>query len=442
MISWFSFYKPLFMAQLLLAEFLCTCRLPRRSGFWLRYAVTVAVCLLFSVLIPGEPDGPVGLSLIFLLLFAFTFALNCFCFDVSVLSLLFCLSVAYVVQHFAYCLSNCMLLLTGLNTNVYGVYTEEVIMHTLPVNAVFGYIFSFVIYYFSYYLFYLFFARRIRKREEPRIRNIPLFFLSIIAILFSIFINAVVVYGTDNGDLIIAVNFYNAACCLFIVYVLFGILNKTRMEKELSFVYGMLSKAEEQYEASKKNIEMINIKCHDLKQQIRTIGRANYINDTAIAEMSEAISIYDSAIKTGNVPLDIILTEKSLYCYKNSVVLSCMADGQLLGFMNEAEIYGMFGNALDNAISAVLALDDPEKRCVGLSVARVKGFVAVNVHNYYAGEIKRSEDGLPLTTKKEGEHGLGLKSIRYIAEKYGGKMSVQAEEGIFNLNILFPISEN
>ena len=45
--------------------------------------------------------------------------------------------------------------------------------------------------------------RRIRKREEPRIRNIPLFFLSIIAILFSIFINAVVVYGTDNGDLII-----------------------------------------------------------------------------------------------------------------------------------------------------------------------------------------------------------------------------------------------
>lgn len=203
MISWFSFYKLLFMAQLLLAEFLCTCRLPRRSGFWLRYAVTVAVCLLFSVLIPGEPDGPVGLSLIFLLLFAFTFALNCFCFDVSVLSLLFCLSVAYVVQHFAYCLSNCMLLLTGLNTNVYGVYTEEVILHTIPVNAVFGYIFSFVIYYFSYYLFYLFFARRIRKREEPRIRNIPLFFLSIIAILFSIFINAVVVYGTDNGDLII-----------------------------------------------------------------------------------------------------------------------------------------------------------------------------------------------------------------------------------------------
>ena len=44
--------------------------------------------------------------------------------------------------------------------------------------------------------------------------------------------------------------------------------------------------------------------------------------------------------------------------------------------------------------------------------------------------------------KEEGEHGLGLKSIRYIAEKYGGKMSVQAEEGIFNLNILFPISEN
>lgn len=442
MISYFSFYKPLFMFQLLAAEYLTTCRLPRRKWFWLRYALTVAGCFAFSVLLPGEPQSAIGLSFIFLLLFSVTFVLHCFCFDVSALSLLFCLSTAYVVQHFAYCLSNCMLLLSNLNENIYGIYTEEVVLQTLPVNAAFGYIFSFLIYYLSYYLFFLFFAGRIQKREEPHLKNIPLFFFSIVSILFSIFINAIVVYGTTNGELIIAVNFYNAACCFFIVYVLFGALSKSKIERELNAVYGILHKAEEQYDQSKKNIEMINIKCHDLKQQIRTIGRANYINDTALAEISEAISIYDSEIQTGNTPLDIILTEKNLYCYKKSITLSCLADGKLLNFMNEAEIYSMFGNALDNAISAVLAIDEPEKRCIGLSVGQVKQFIAINVHNYYNGELNRGQDGLPATTKQAGEHGYGLKSIRYIAEKYGGRLSVNGENGVFNLNILFPLRKS
>lgn len=47
---------------------------------------------------------------------------------------------------------------------------------------------------------------------------------------------------------------------------------------------------------------------------------------------------------------------------------------------------------------------------------------------------------MPSTTKKDKEnHGYGLKSIIYIAEKYGGKVSVKASGGVFDLNIIFPI---
>ena len=33
-----------------------------------------------------------------------------------------------------------------------------------------------------------------------------------------------------------------------------------------------------------------------------------------------------------------------------------------------------------------------------------------------------------------------MKSIKMLAEKYGGYVSVKAEDGVFNLNILLPIS--
>ena len=50
------------------------------------------------------------------------------------------------------------------------------------------------------------------------------------------------------------------------------------------------------------------------------------------------------------------------------------------------------------------------------------------------------EDDLPKTTKKNKQyHAIGLKSIRYIAEKYGGDISVSTEMNCFNLEVLLPV---
>ena len=47
------------------------------------------------------------------------------------------------------------------------------------------------------------------------------------------------------------------------------------------------------------------------------------------------------------------------------------------------------------------------------------------------------EDGLPCTTKKEeqGYHGYGMKSMKLIAEKYGGSLDVQITKDVFSLAI-------
>ena len=444
MITLFSFYKPLFMFQLLAAEFLFCCRLRRRSHFWLRYALAVILCFGFSVALVWQPDNAIGLSVIFLLMFSATLGASLFVYDVSFGSLLFCLTSAYLLQHFAYCISNCVLLICGLNTNIYGVYTEEVIIQQpVSVSEMFGHILTFAVYYLSYWLVYLFFSRRIRRDEEPRLKSRSLLPVCVCALALSIVVNAVFVYLATDGDLIMLMNVYNAACCLFIIYVLFNMLKKTAMQRELDAVNRMLSKAEEQYEASKRSIELVNIKCHDLKQQIRTIGRANFINEAAIKEISGVISVYDSAIDTGNGPLDIILTEKSLMCRGEGIAIDCIADGSLLSFMTEAEIYSMFGNAIDNAARAVLAAGEGVSRRIGITVRKVRSFVTVQVRNPFSGGLHLSGDGLPKTTKADGaNHGLGLKSIRYIAEKYKGRMSVKTEDNMFYLNIIFPLREH
>ena len=430
----------MFMAQLLIAEFLFCCRLRRRSYFWLRYLCVIVLCLGLSVAIIWTPENALELSVIFIAMFAATLFASLLCFDVSFSSLLFCLTCAYILQHFAYCITNCVHLVFGLNSNVYGVYTEEVaISQGISAGEMFGNIFSFVVYYLSYWLFYLFFARKINRNGEPRLKNRSLLPACVGALALSIVVNAIVVYATSDGDIIVLMNAYNAACCLFMIYVLFSMLSKSAMQHELDAVTDMLARAEEQYAVSKKSIELINIKCHDMKQQIRTIGRNKFINDDAISEIYDAVSLYDSGMDTGNGSLDIILTEKSLACRKSGITLECMADGSLLSFMTEAEIYSLFGNAIDNAVRALSEDNALASRRIGLTVRRMKGFVTVQVRNAFSGKLKTGEDGLPVTTKRDAEnHGLGLKSIKYIVEKYKGRLSVRTDGGMFCLNMIFP----
>ena len=72
--------------------------------------------------------------------------------------------------------------------------------------------------------------------------------------------------------------------------------------------------------------------------------------DTAMEDIRKSVAIYDAKIETGNRLLDVLLTEKSLYCEQNGITLSCMADGEKLSFLEDSDLYCLFGNVVDNAL--------------------------------------------------------------------------------------------
>ena len=63
--------------------------------------------------------------------------------------------------------------------------------------------------------------------------------------------------------------------------------------------------------------------------------------------------------------------------------------------------------------------------------------VGVSVENYCPESPRFSTDGLPLTTKADGmNHGFGVRSMRQIAERYGGALHAGIQDGVFYLNVL------
>ena len=59
-----------------------------------------------------------------------------------------------------------------------------------------------------------------------------------------------------------------------------------------------------------------------------------------------------------------------------------MADGKGLAYMEPADLYALFGNALENAIEATEQLTDPAQKQIVLTVRPVEGFCSVHLQNY------------------------------------------------------------
>lgn len=226
--------------------------------------------------------------------------------------------------------------------------------------------------------------------------------------------------------------------CVFTVWMEYELLVNRRLAAERDTTERVLAERERQYEQSRETIEAINLKCHDLRHQIRTIaGGGTVVDGATLDDVAREVDVYDAAVRTGNEALDTILTEKSLLCQREGITLTCVADGAALEFMAPADIYALFGNALDNAIEAACGAD---KRSISLVVRQAMGTVSVSVENYYrADAAPRFSGGLPLTSKGNTlDHGFGMRSMRAIAERYGGTLAARAADGVFHLDIMLP----
>ena len=71
-----------------------------------------------------------------------------------------------------------------------------------------------------------------------------------------------------------------------------------------------------------------------------------------------------------------------------------------------------------------------------------QGFLVICVENINDSPLEYEDGRLSTTKKDKNSHGYGLKGIRYVAEKYGGNLSVVQEDEWFRLTVFLHESVN
>lgn len=354
------------------------------------------------------------------------------CFEMSPWAAVFCATAGYSLQNLASGLGETVGLVL-IAKGVPGIVPGENAWLTATSCAV------------TYAVAYLLFIGRIESKGLEGQRS-PAMLAMIVVVMFGIIgfdlILKYVVTVSLPLPVVFCLRAFHVLICVFVIIAEVELVVVRQLSSEKAATERLLAEQNRQYQLSRENIEAINIKCHDLRHQIRSLATGDKAVDKAVLEnVAQEIDVYDSKVRTGNDALDTILSEKSLLCESRKITLTCVADGAALDFMAPADLYALFGNALDNAIEAVEHMDDRTRRSISLIVRRRAGVVTVHIENYYnpSASATRFKDGMPTSTKGDPlNHGFGTRSMRSIVERYGGTAAFTADGTTFSVDAVIP----
>ena len=268
--------------------------------------------------------------------------------------------------------------------------------------------------------------------------NAPVFVVFILVIFAAAYLTGESI-KTELFQCVLLVRYACTIVCMIGIVYASTVLVYQQVSLNRALYQQIIQRQKEEYEQRRASVDDLNIKCHDLKYQIRSIfqkkGEANMED---LKDIEASIRNIQNAYRTGCTPLDIIISEKARLCSQKDIAFSYMGDGKLISFMKEVDIYRLFNNAIDNAIEAVEQVEH-DKKIIGVTIQKAGPFITIHFENYCIGMLQL-QGGLPQTSKQDKQnHGFGVRSMKSIAESYQGELKFGVEGEVFSLDILFPV---
>ena len=198
------------------------------------------------------------------------------------------------------------------------------------------------------------------------------------------------------------------------------------LEQEEYFLNRYVEEAKTRYDETKSFR-------HDIRNHIAVVKNllqsgkleeaVSYMED--MDDMAEKMSFPCS---TNNPVVDILVGNKLGIAKSMGINVDCSLLLPYPCSLRDIDICIILSNALDNAIQAVKRLDAGMEKYVHVS-GRIQGdFLMMEIENSFHG-------------KGAFKKGTGLSNVKKVAEKYGGAMSIEAQENKFVFHVLLIISQ-
>ena len=188
---------------------------------------------------------------------------------------------------------------------------------------------------------------------------------------------------------------------------------------------------------TKKYDQTVHI-LHDVNKHIKAIEglygaeQGNTAGEYA-AEIRELLKPLIPVQYTENPILNILLTDKESVMREKGISVTIKVDNVNLNFLAPIDITTIFGNLLDNAITAVASVSN---KTIYFLYRETKGRIIISISNSYDGTVIMKNQKIISRKKDTRIHGYGLKNIEKTVDKYNGTVKILHDDNMFTVKLL------
>ena len=141
--------------------------------------------------------------------------------------------------------------------------------------------------------------------------------------------------------------------------------------------------------------------------------------------------------KTGNSVIDSILNLKLHEATINDIHVELKVQIPEQLDIDSFDLTIILCNLLDNAIEATQKLNSEKE--INISLIYDRRRLIISVENTYIGNLKKKKEQLFTSKEDEYTHGVGLKNVGMIVEKYKGTVDISYDDDWFKIYIMLYI---
>lgn len=155
-----------------------------------------------------------------------------------------------------------------------------------------------------------------------------------------------------------------------------------------------------------------------------------------ISKLEKELDSVDSLVKSGNIMMDAILNSKISIMLKHGIQVDFKAVLPEELKIKDIDMCVMVSNLLENAVESCMKVP-VDKRFIRIYSEVFGSQFYISIQNSAEKELDFNQRNYIST--KRGEHGLGMKRVQFLVDKYEGFLNLQNEPGIFASEITIPL---
>lgn len=134
--------------------------------------------------------------------------------------------------------------------------------------------------------------------------------------------------------------------------------------------------------------------------------------------------------------LNVVLNQKCRLAKRKDISFLFYANDLSDLWLEEQDVVSLLSNLLDNAIEACEKLESERK--IWVKLVREKRQFVLSIRNTVPEPVDIQNDEIPTSKEDKVKHGIGLKNVQMILNKYEGMGMMRYEERCFLYTAVIP----